>query len=151
MNLDLRNNKDFWAGLMFFLIGLGALFAARDYPFGSTLRMGPGYFPIALSGILMFFGLIVLLKGLRKSVKIQGHWSIRALILVPFSMVIFGIFMEFLGFLPALTVLIFVSAASGREFKFMEVLGLTLLLSLASVAIFIWGLGLPYPLLKKFW
>ena len=151
MNLEMRNNKDFWAGLMFFLIGAGALFAARDYPFGSTLRMGPGYFPILLSGILIVFGIIILLKGLRQSKQIQGHWSIRALILVPFSMVLFGVLMELLGFLPALTALIFVSAASGREFKVIEAAALTLLLSLLSWAIFIWGLGLPYPLFKKFW
>lgn len=50
MNLDLRNNKDFLSGLMFIVTGLGAVFIARDYPVGSTLQMGPGYFPIALGG-----------------------------------------------------------------------------------------------------
>jgi len=150
MKLELRRNKDFWAGMMFFLIGAGAIFMARHYPFGSTLRMGPGYFPIVLSIILIVFGIYVMLRGLRKNEKIQGNWSIRALIVLPFSMVLFGILMDLAGFVPALIALCFVSAASGREFKFKEVLLLTIFLGVLSVAMFIWGLGLPYPLINKF-
>jgi len=150
MKLELRSNKDFWSGMMFFLTGAGAILIARHYPFGSTLRMGPGYFPIVLSAILMVFGVYVMLRGLRKNEKIQGNWSIRALIVLPFSMVLFGILMELAGFVPALIALVFVSAASGREFKFKEVLLLTLFLGVLSVAMFIWGLGLPYPLINKF-
>jgi cytochrome c biogenesis protein CcdA len=151
MKLDLRSNKDFWAGIMFIFIGTGAILMARHYPFGSTLRMGPGYFPVVLSVILIAFGLYVLLRGLRKCEKIQGNWSIRALIVLPFSMVLFGIAMDLAGFVPALIVLCFVSAASGNEFKFKEVLLMTIVLGVSSVAMFVWGLGLPYPLFQKFW
>lgn len=150
MKLEFRSNKDFWAGMMFFITGAGAIFIARHYPFGSTRRMGPGYFPVVLSVILIVFGIYVMLRGLRKNEKIQGNWSIRALIVLPFSMVLFGILMDLAGFVPALIALCFVSAASGREFKFKEVLLLTIFLGVLSVAMFIWGLGLPYPLINKF-
>jgi uncharacterized membrane protein len=150
MKLALRNNKDFWAGLVFAGTGVTAIFIAQSYPFGTTLRMGPGYFPRVLGWILIMFGIYVMVRGLRSNEKIQGNWSVRALIVLPLSMVLFGILMELAGFIPALAVLIFVSAASGREFKFKEVLLLTLSLGLLSVAMFIWGLGLPYPLIKGF-
>lgn len=150
MKLKFRSNKDFWAGTTFFGTGAGAMFAARNYPFGTTLSMGPGYFPVVLSGILIVFGLYIMLRGLRKNEKIQGNWSVRALIVLPFSMVLFGILMDFAGFVPALIDLCFVSAASGREFKFKEVLLLTIFLGMLSVTMFIWGLGLPYPLINKF-
>jgi hypothetical protein len=150
MNLSIRNNKDFWAGMMFFGTGAGAMFMAWHYPFGTTLRMGPGYFPVALSGILILFGIYIMIRGLRKNEKIQGNWSIRALIILPLSMVVFGVLMELMGFIPALAALIFVSAVSGREFKIVEVLLLTVFLGVLSVATFIWGLGLPYPLIKIF-
>jgi hypothetical protein len=150
MKLEFRSNKDFWAGMMFFLTGAGAILMARHYPFGSTLRMGPGYFPVVLSVILIAFGLYVMLRGLRKNEKIQGNWSIRALIVLPFSMALFGILMDLAGFIPALIALCFVSAASGKEFKFKEVLLMTIFLGVLSVAMFIWGLGLPYPLINKF-
>ncbi len=148
MKLRFRNNRDFWAGLMFAGIGAAALFIARNYPFGTTLRMGPGYFPRVLGGILILFGVYVMVRGLRSNEKIEGNWSIRALIVLPLSMVVYGILMDFMGFIPALAALIFGSAAASREFKFVEVLLLTVLLTLLSVAMFIWGLGLPYPLIK---
>ena len=150
MKLALRNNKDFWAGLMFAGIGATAVFIAQSYPFGNTLRMGPGYFPRVLGWILILFGIYVMVRGLRNYEKIQGNWSIRALIVLPLSIVVFGILMELAGFIPALIALIFVSAASGREFKFKEVLLLTVILGVSSVAMFVWGLGLPYPLIKGF-
>jgi hypothetical protein len=150
MKMELRSNKDFWAGMMLIAIGSGALFIARGYRFGSALRMGPGFFPVILSGILIAFGVCIVAVGLRSGEKIQGNLSLRAFILLPFSLVLFGVLMELAGFIPALAALVFVSAASGREFKFIEVLLLTALLTVASTALFIWGLGLPYPLLKGF-
>lgn len=148
MKLELRDNRDFWAGLMFAGTGAAAMFIARHYPFGTALRMGPGYFPRVLGGILVLFGLCVMVRGLRIKEKIQGNWSVRAMIVLPLSMVLFGILMEHFGFLPALATLVFGSAAASREFRVIEVLLLTLLLTVLSVALFIWGLGLPYPLVK---
>ena len=150
MKMDLSKNKDFWAGIMLIAIGAAAMFISRDYRFGSALRMGPGFFPTILSGALIAFGICIMAVGLKSGEKIQGSLSLRALIVLPLSMVVFGALMELAGFVPALAALIFVSAASGREFKFKEVLLLTVLLGVLSIAVFIWGLGLPYPLIKGF-
>jgi hypothetical protein len=150
MKQELRRNKDFWAGMMLIGIGAAAMFISRDYRFGSASRMGPGFFPILLSMILIAFGGGIMAVGLRRGEKIQGSLSLRALVLLPLSLVLFGVLMEVAGFIPALVALVFVAAASGREFKFVEVLLMTALLTVASVALFIWGLGLPYPLIKGF-
>ena len=150
MNADIRNSKDFWAGAMLIATGIAAIFIARDYPFGSTFRMGPGYFPSVLGGVLALFGIVLVARSLRSSEKIAGGWSLRALIVLPISFVLFGALMDHAGFVPALAVLIFGSAAGGSEFKFLEIALLTVVLTLLSVAIFIWGLGLPYPLLVGF-
>lgn len=150
MKIEVRNNKDFWAGMMLIGTGAMAIFIARDYPFGSTMRMGPGYFPSVLGGILVLFGIYITLMGLKRNEKIQGRWSLRALIVLPLSLVLFGVLMKHAGFMPALAALIFGSAAAGREFKFVEVLLLTVVLIGLSAAVFIWGLGLPHPLIKGF-
>jgi len=105
---------------------------------------------MVLGGILIVFGAFITFRGLRKNEKMQGSWSLRALIMLPLSIVAFGILMKLTGFIPALAALVFLSAASGREFKFKEVFFLTVFLSVLSVAMFIWGLGLPYPLIRKF-
>jgi hypothetical protein len=70
------------------------------------------------------------------------------LIVLPLSVTVFGVLMERAGFVPAMAALVFLSAAAGREFRFKEVLLLTVFLTALTVAMFIWGLGLPYPLLK---
>jgi hypothetical protein len=150
MKQEFRRNQDFWAGLMFFGIGAVAIFVARNYPLGRLLRMGAGYFPILLGGILILFGAYIMVKGMRKGEKVQGNWSIRAGILLPIMIVLFGVLMERAGFIPALAVLVFGSAAASKEFRWGEVFLLAVVLTALSVAVFIWGLGLPFPLIKGF-
>jgi hypothetical protein len=147
MLTSLRTNRDFWAGLMLIGLGAAAVLIARDYTFGTAVRMGPGYFPSLLGGLLVVFGIYLLAKGLRSREQIEGNWSLRALIVLPLSMVLFGVLMDRAGFIPALAVLIFGSALAGTEFRFIEVALLTVGLTIFSVLVFIWGLGLPYPLL----
>jgi hypothetical protein len=147
---QLLKNRDFWAGMMFVGFGAAAMFIARDYRFGSAMRMGPGFFPTILGGILIAFGVCIMAVGLRRGERIQERVSIRALVLLPLSLILFGLLMHWAGFIPALVVLIFMSAASGREFHFLEVLMLTGILTAAAVALFIWGLELPFPLFKGF-
>jgi putative tricarboxylic transport membrane protein len=152
MKLDWKTNKDLWAGLMYIGIGTISMWIATDYPFGSALRMGPGYFPTVLGGIMVAFGLYVLALGLRKEhEKIKGNWSLRALLVLPISMVVFGILMEEAGFIPAMLALVPVSAFAGREFNWKEVVPLTIGLIIVCTAGFIYGLGLPYPLIKGIW
>jgi hypothetical protein len=144
------DNKDFWAGVMFAATGGAAVLMARAYPFGTTLRMGPGYFPIMLGALLVLFGLWFMAKGLRSHERIEGGWSLRALIVLPLSLLLFGLLVERAGFVPALAVLTFSSAAAGNEFRFGEVAIATAVLTALCVAVFVWGLGLPYPLLAGF-
>lgn len=148
MRFNLLSNRDFLAGLMFIVTGAVAMFISRDYPMGSALRMGPGYFPMVLGGIMIAFGIYVMTRGLRTQEKVQGNWSLRALFVLPLATVIFGVLMEEAGFIPALVALIFISAAAGDQFKWLEVLVMAIALTAVSVALFIYGLGLPYPLLK---
>jgi putative tricarboxylic transport membrane protein len=147
MKLALANNKDVWAGLLLIAIGAGAIFVARNYPFGTALRMGPGFFPVVLGGLLIVFGLAVLAIGLRKGESMTGSWSLRALIILPLSLILFGLLMEYAGFVPAMLVLIVGSATASTEFRFLEVLLFAAGLTALSVAVFVWALGLPYPLI----
>jgi hypothetical protein len=142
------NNKCVLSGIMFLFIGGVAIFMARDYPMGSALRMGPGYFPIVLGGIIIAFGVWEIIIGFLKPDPVKGGWSPRALVVLPIAAVIFGIMMERLGFIPALVTLIIVSAFAGKEFKLIEVLLLAVGLTIMCTGIFIYGLGLPYPLFQ---
>jgi hypothetical protein len=150
MKLGLSKNKDLWAGAMLIATGAATMIIARNYAFGTTLRMGPGYFPTVLGGILILFGLYLVVSGLRSNDEIQGSWPLRAMIVLPLALVLFGVLMTHAGFLPALLVLIFGSALAGPQFRLVEVLLLSAALSVISVALFVWGLGLPYPLIADY-
>jgi Tripartite tricarboxylate transporter TctB family len=147
MQLEFSRSKDFWAGVMLIVTGAAAVILARDYAFGTMLRMGPGYFPSVLGGVLVLFGLYLLAQGLRGGEMIEGNWSLRALIVLPLSLVMFGLLMDHAGFVPALMALIVGSAAAGSEFKLTEALLLAAGLTAFAVLLFVWGLGLPYPLI----
>jgi hypothetical protein len=149
MKTKLTQNMDFWAGVMFAGTGAAAMWGARGYPFGSTLNMGPGYFPTVLGGLLVVFGLVILVRGLCRSEKIQAGWSIRALVVLPLAVVAFGLLMARAGFVPAMAALVFLSAAAGRQFRLKEVSLLAVFLTALTVILFIWGLGLPYPLVRS--
>jgi hypothetical protein len=151
MKFEWRNNRDFFAGLFYIVLGAIGMWMARDYPFGSALRMGPGYFPSVLGGMMIAFGVAVLLMGVKNNEKIKPGFSWRALIVLPIATVAFGVTMEEAGFIPALLLLIPISAAASREFKWIEVGLLTVGLTIMSLAIFIWGLGLPYIMIKGIW
>lgn len=144
----LRNNKDFLAGLLMIGIGTIAFYMALDYPFGSALRMGPGYFPRVLAGIFIAFGVYVGLRGLRTGEKVEGVWGWKALAFVTASVVAFGWLVDRVGLIPALVVLFFVSALAGHEFRLKEVIILATLMILFAYGVFVYGLGLPFRL---FW
>jgi hypothetical protein len=146
MTLDFLYKKDFWAGVMLIAAGALAMFLARNYTFGTALRMGPGYFPVVLGALLILFGLYILATGLRSSEMLTGSWSLRALIILPLSLVLFGALIESAGFVPAMLVLIFGSATASTEFRFLEVLLFSVFLTALCAAVFVYALGLPYPL-----
>jgi len=152
MNLEFLERKDFWSGVMLIVVGGGALFIARNYQFGSSLRMGPGYFPVILSAALVIFGVYFVLQGLRAGAeKLEGSWSLRALIIVPLSLVVFGLLIDRAGFIPAMLALIIISAAASKEFRLVEVSLFSVFLTAMCVIVFIWALGLPYELIAGIW
>ena len=146
MKTPLHQNPDVLSGLMFIGVGAIGMWIARDYPFGSSLRMGPGYFPTVLGGIMVAMGIYTLLMGLKRQEKIKRTWSVRALIILPITTLVFGIMMEKLGFVPAVFALSVLAATASPEFHWLEQSILAVGLTIGCVALFIWGIGLPYPL-----
>ena len=144
MNLEFLEHKDFWSGVMLIVIGGGALFIARNYQFGTSLRMGPGYFPTVLGGGAGDVRRLLRHPGpAHRAEKLEGHWSLRALIVLPLSLVLFGLLIDRAGFIPAMLALIVGSAAAGTEFKLVEVLLFAVFLTAMCVIVFIWASACP--------
>jgi len=151
MRSELLGNKDFLAGLLFLLLGGFAVAVAAGYPMGSTMSMGPGYFPTGLGAILCVFGLYLMACGIRAGGSNIGAWGWRPLALVALSIVLFGFLLDRAGLIPALFVMFFTAAAAGREFRVKEVLVLTVVMGAFAAALFLYGLKLPYQLIPGFW
>jgi hypothetical protein len=61
--MKITNGKDFWAGLMFVAFGLAFMWKSQDYAMGTSVRMGPAYFPTVLGGMLAVLGAVVLFRA----------------------------------------------------------------------------------------
>lgn len=147
---DLRNNRDFIAGLLFIAIGVIAVVVARDYAMGNAMRMGPAYFPTVLGGILILLGAWVTARGIRSGEKVKDEWGWKPLLLIALAILLFGFLMSRLGLVPALAAVFLVSAAGGREFRLKEVLILTALMSAFTVVVLLYVLKMPYPLIAGY-
>ena len=142
----MRANQDVLAGVLFLVIGLGAVAGARDYEMGTAMRMGPAYFPTVLGWILYGFGAFLLLRGIARGGAAAVTWGWRPLAFVTLSIVLFGFAITRFGLIPALVGMFLVCAAAGREYRFGEVLVLTTVMSAFAVGVFVYALKLPFQL-----
>jgi hypothetical protein len=143
----IRNEKDFWTGLIYVAFGAAVMWIAQDYPFGSAGRMGPGYFPTVLAGVQILLGII----ALARSFIVPGD-SIRSLAWKPLALILgatalFGLLVNTAGLVIALLALVLTSAAASEKFKFdwLALLGLVVLIAFCAL-VFVKGLGVPMPL-----
>ena len=149
--MRIRSPRDFWAGAMF--IAFGIFFVAwsfAKYQMGSAVRMGPGYFPAVLGGLLVVLGLIVLLKALASDGPTVPRFHFKPLLLVTVSVVAYGYLMKPAGLALATIAAVVIGALAGHEFKWKEALIVALVLVVFSWLVFVRALTLPFPMCPEF-
>lgn len=147
MALSIRHPKDFLSGVIFIALGLGFLYIAQDYRMGTATRMGPGYFPSILAGILTLIGLITSLRALfRDGEKVEG-FAWKPLVIVLVGTVLFGVLVRDAGLIVALLAYIGITATASIYFHWRPTLMMAVGLTVFSVIIFIKALGLPIPMI----
>jgi putative tricarboxylic transport membrane protein len=144
----IKNQQDFWAGLMFIVFGLAAILISRDYPYGTAMRMGPGYFPTWIGAMLIILGAAVSAVSFKLEEGQITPFAWKPMILLSLSFVVFGFGIDHVGFVPALMGVIVLSAAAGKRCRLLEVALLTVVLVLLELGIFVYGIELP---LRLFW
>ncbi len=146
--IDLRA-KDIWAGLL--LMAIGSIFGitAHDYPLGTARSLDSGAFPLLLSILLFGLGLAITLVGIVKGGHGIEQWTWRGLLLIAAPPVFFGIFIRDLGLIPCLFAVAFVSSFASRFARLHKSLVLAIVLTLFCIGVFIYGLGLPIPLIGR--
>jgi hypothetical protein len=142
-----QSPKDFWTGLIYLAVGAGVILIARNYSVGTASRMGPGYFPLALSGLLVIFGLVAVVRSFMVPGEPVGAFAWKPLVLILVGTALFGALVGTLGLIAALLALVLTSAAASEKFRWdwRAALGLVALIAFCSL-VFVKGLGVPMPL-----
>ena len=142
-----RAVKDLLAGLAFIAFGLAFAGQALTYDLGSPLRMGPGFFPLLLGGLLILLGAIVMIEGFLDPDETPiGAIPWRGLILLIAALLFFGTTVRRLGLAPAMFVAVFLAAFASRRTGIIGALLMAFGFTVFCILIFIKGLGVPLPL-----
>ena len=148
--MTIRAPKDFWAGLLFIAFAAVALYAARNYSLGGAGRMGPGYFPVLLGGLLALIGAVLVGRSFFAPGEPVTRTQFLPLAIIVVSVVLFGVLLQHFGLVIALVAVTVVSAFATRESKPLEVAALTAVLVVFSIGIFVQGLKLQLPIWPQF-
>ncbi|WP_137389861.1 tripartite tricarboxylate transporter TctB family protein [Rhodoligotrophos defluvii] len=141
-----KSLRDIIAGVIFIGFGFAFAIASLGYDLGTALRMGPGFFPLALAILLMVIGGAIAAKALFDAgAEPLGAIPWRGLLLLLAAPIMFGLTIRGLGLAPALFVTTVMSALASRRTSPPLAILLAALLTLFCVAIFIYGLGITVP------
>ena len=149
--MKIKSPQDFWAGLMFIAFGLFfVVVAMKNYQMGSSVRMGPAYFPVVLGGMLAVLGAVVLVNSLVIEGPAVAKFHFRPLLFIAASSLAFAYLLKPLGLPLAAIALVFICAYGGHEFKWKEVAIMSVVLVIFSVLVFVEALALPFPICPDF-
>jgi len=159
--VNIKSQKDFFAGLLYAVIGGAFAIGATNYNIGTGARMGPGYFPLLLGVILGVIGLYIMFKALVVETadgdKI-GKWAWKPLFFIIAGNLLFGVLLSGLpnlgipgmGLIVAIYGVTIVVSKAGHESSIKQSLILATILSTISYLGFIKLLNLQFPVWPSF-
>jgi Tripartite tricarboxylate transporter TctB family len=159
--MGIKSQKDFFAGLLFLVVGIAFALGARTYNVGTGARMGPGYFPLMLGVVLAILGAVEIVKALiigKNGGDKIGKWAWRPIIFVLGANLAFGVLLGGLpkfkvpamGLILGIYALVIIASLAGERFKIKDVLILATILAIGSYLAFIVLLKLQIPVWPTF-
>ena len=150
--MRIRNQRDFWAGVLFIVTGLIFMVLSRQYNVGTSAKMGPGFFPMALGGLMALLGLMVLIPSVLSRSEVLKITKIetRMILLVLVAVAVYAFVLPKLGFIVALFALIGISSMASHEFTLKTTVISAVVLLVFSWLVFVKGLELQFPFLPPF-
>lgn len=145
MKIASFDRTDAAAGILFIAFGLFFGIQSLGLDLGTAFRMGPGYFPLVLSGILIGFGMLILLNAL----KTEGGPGIggiawRGIVFILPAPIFFGLTVRGLGFVPAIFLTTLIAGLASFKMRLPWALALAVVVTIFSTLVFSYGLGLPF-------
>ncbi|QIR85364.1 tripartite tricarboxylate transporter TctB family protein [Paracoccus sp. AK26] len=145
MSTKPNDGTDIAAGLLFMAIAAFFAWQGLGLDMGTSLRMGPGYFPMVLSGLLFILGAVILFKAFgRPDDEPIGRFAWRGILFILPAPIFFGLTVRGLGFVPALFITTLIASQASMRMRPLPALILAIVVTILSTLIFSYGLGLPF-------
>jgi hypothetical protein len=159
--VNIKSQKDFFAGLMFMGVGVAFAWGATNYSIGTGARMGPGYFPLmlgvmlALLGVGITFGALVVERAGGDKI---GKWAFKPLVFIIAANLLFGVCLGGLpsfhvpamGMIFGIYVLTFVASLAEKGMQMKATFILATFLAVISYVAFVVVLKLQFPVWPNF-
>jgi hypothetical protein len=144
----LQHKRDYYAGGLMVLLGLGMALKGPSYRTGTLMHMGPGFMPTALGVILIFLGILIALSAAATPASEDERilpenpqwWGWFCILMGPVLFIVLG---SYFGMAPAIFGCVFFSALGDREGTWRNSALLAILVTGYGVALFSGLLQVP--------
>jgi hypothetical protein len=139
-------SKDFLSGILFVAFGLAGLWLGRMLESGNASAMEAGYFPRLVCGLLIAVGTLLAATALIRPGEAPERGAWRPMTLVTASCLAFALLLKPLGLVATLAVTTVLARFADRGVRLLPLLALALILTVATVGIFVLALRVTIPL-----
>ena len=153
---ELTSKRDFYAGGLMVLLGLGIALKGATYRAGTLMHMGPGFLPTALGVILVLLGIAIAVAGLATPTDEHDHehnqrilpdnpqwWAWLCILMSPVAFIFFG---RYFGMAPGTFACVFIAALGDKTSTWKGVFILSAVVTVFGVALFSYFLQVPMPI-----
>jgi len=146
--------RDFYAGGLMLLLGLGIALKGTAYRAGTLMHMGPGFLPTALGVILVLLGIAIAAASLSSAPDEHGdsqkilpenpQWFAWGCILAsPVAFIFFG---RYFGMAPGTFACVFIAALGDKTATWRGTIILATVVTVFGVGLFSYFLQVPMPI-----
>ncbi len=151
---DLVRKRDFYAGGLMLLLGLGVALKGSTYRAGTLMHMGPGFLPTTLGIILVLLGIAIAAASLAPAdpgsdegqsiLPAQPQWWAWFCILMsPICFIFFG---RYFGMAPATFSCVLMAALGDKDATWRGSIVLATVVTVFGVGLFSYFLQVPMPI-----
>ncbi len=151
---ELIGKRDFYAGGLMLLLGLGIALKGATYRPGTLMHMGPGFFPTALGVLLVILGIAIAATALSPSAQGGEHsesilpenpqwWSWFCILMSPVLFIFFG---RYFGMAPGTFACVAIAAMGDKQATWKSTIILATVVTVFGVGLFSYFLQVPMPI-----
>ena len=152
---ELIGKRDFYAGGLMLLLGLGIALKGSSYRGGTLMHMGPGFLPTALGIILVLLGIAIAAASLAGDGDGDSHgqsilpeqpqwWAWFCILMSPVAFIFFG---RYFGMAPGTFACVFIAALGDKTASWKGTIILASVVTVFGVSLFSYFLQVPMPIL----